>query len=60
MIFLNQQERNERKAICDGCEQKNGSRCGRCGCFLIAIQKVKFSKCPEGKWEVEEQVLDGN
>jgi hypothetical protein len=55
MIFLNQQERQERKTICDNCEKKNGVRCGMCGCFLIAMQKVKFTNCPLGKWKIEEQ-----
>jgi hypothetical protein len=54
MIFLNQQERQDRKTICDNCEKKNGVRCGVCGCFLIAMQKVKFTNCPLSKWKVEE------
>lgn len=58
MIFLKQLERDQRKSICDSCEHNTGKRCGQCGCFLIALQKIKFSKCPLGKWEVEEELTN--
>lgn len=55
MIFLKQPEREQRREICNSCEHNMGKRCSQCGCFLIALQKIKFSKCPADKWQVEEQ-----
>lgn len=49
-IFLKHEDREKRKLICDSCENKKGVRCGVCGCFLIALQKVKHMNCPAGKW----------
>ena len=50
-IFLNKEERECRKNLCDSCEKKNGFRCEVCGCFLIALQKVRRFECPLEKWE---------
>ena len=42
----------ERLAICAECPYiiDNGSRCGKCGCFLQTKTKWESSSCPIGKW----------
>jgi hypothetical protein len=50
VLFLSKKDREKRKEMCDVCDQKNGVRCSSCGCFLIALQKVKYWGCPEGKF----------
>lgn len=52
-IFLNKDEREYRKSLCDSCEKKNGFRCEVCGCFLIALQKVRRFECPLEKWDTD-------
>ena len=48
LVWATKQERQERKLICDACDKKNGVRCGECGCFLIALQKLY--RCPINKF----------
>jgi hypothetical protein len=45
----------QRLAICGDCEfQKTmaiiGRYCEKCGCILKAKTKLKWTKCPIGKW----------
>jgi hypothetical protein len=49
-IFLKQQSREERKKICDSCENKKQHTCGVCGCFLIALHKIAAAGCPLNKF----------
>jgi hypothetical protein len=49
-IFLSTEDREKRKAICDACESKDRVFCKECGCFLIALQKVKKFECQKNKW----------
>ena len=45
-------KQKERLAICAECPHivENGSRCGKCGCFLQVKTKWESSSCPIGKW----------
>ncbi len=36
-------------------EHIKGLGCDKCGCLLSAKVRSPLSKCPEGKWEVEER-----
>jgi hypothetical protein len=49
VLFADEEERQRRKQICDSCEHKNGNKCEVCGCWLIALQKVRFAECKLGK-----------
>ena len=49
-MFVNREERERRKSICDSCEHKKGKRCGLCNCFLIAIQKLTVVECKARKF----------
>jgi len=40
----------ERMAICDACEWKRGTRCGKCGCFLVLKTRCLSCECPIQKW----------
>lgn len=46
--WASKEERERRKAICEKCNRKDGVRCGVCGCFLIALQKLH--RCPIDKF----------
>lgn len=48
----NEEEYKKRLAICAECPYvvENGSRCGKCGCFLQTKAKWASSSCPIGKW----------
>lgn len=48
--FFSAEERLRNKTICLECEYNKGIRCESCGCFLIALQKIKTWACPEGKF----------
>lgn len=36
--------------ICDGCEHKQGSKCGFCGCYLAPKTRMATEHCPLEKW----------
>jgi hypothetical protein len=42
----------KRLQICSECPfiVENGSRCGKCGCFLETKTKWESSSCPINKW----------
>ena len=48
----------ERRDICDSCEHKKiviGAKfCNSCGCAIWGKTLIKWEKCPEGKWNAEE------
>lgn len=39
-----------RLEVCDGCDQRNGNRCLKCGCRLSLKAKGRAFRCPLGKW----------
>lgn len=55
-IFVDQIEKNRRMTICYNCEHiKLPSQiCGICFCFLPAKTKLTKSRCPRGKWAVNQ------
>jgi hypothetical protein len=48
-LIASKEEQQRRQKICDSCEHKNGTRCGVCGCFLIALRKWHIPNCPLNK-----------
>jgi hypothetical protein len=54
---VNEEEREQRLAICKACPSYTGIRCRHCGCGITDqatyFDKLgwKTSKCPEGKWK---------
>ena len=42
----------KRMAVCEACEWKKGSRCGKCGCFQVLKLNMNNARCPlpEPKW----------
>lgn len=43
-------ERQQRLWVCQSCPERQGIRCGLCGCFLKSKSMLKNSECPIGKW----------
>lgn len=46
---------NERRKICDNCDQLSNSSlgflsCQQCGCFYPMLTYAKSKRCPLGKW----------
>lgn len=52
MKNVTEDEQKLRLDICAECPYavEEGSRCGKCGCFLQTKTKWKSSSCPIGKW----------
>ena len=52
MKNVTEEKQAERLKICSECPfiVENGSRCGKCGCFLQVKTKWESSTCPIGKW----------
>jgi len=44
------EEEEKRISICNGCNLRNGIKCGDCGCYLMAKVKCSICKCPVDKW----------
>lgn len=42
-----------RLQICRECDQWDGSRCRKCGCFTALKVRLKGEACPIGKWSKE-------
>lgn len=40
----------ERLKICDGCDQRNGNWCAKCGCSLSVKARGRAFQCPLDKW----------
>ena len=49
-MFTDQETRQKRESICNSCENKQGVKCGVCGCFLMFLRKVNWANCPQKKW----------
>ncbi len=43
-------ERKARLAVCAGCDQLQGGRCGVCHCFVSRKAMLKGQTCPLKKW----------
>ena len=39
-----------RLRVCFTCPDRNGKRCGLCGCFLAAKTRMAGERCPAGLW----------
>lgn len=39
-----------RLAICNACEFREGTVCGKCGCFLNKKAWIATERCPVDKW----------
>lgn len=52
MKAASEELQQERLSICEKCPHivEDGSRCGKCGCFLQTKAKWASSSCPIGKW----------
>ena len=48
--LLSAEAEKARRAVCDGCEFKDGKWCTRCGCFLWAKRRLPEEHCPLAKW----------
>jgi hypothetical protein len=51
-LFVSEEVKEERLAICRGCEHYNQKqvRCKECGCFLDQKASLALDSCPIGKW----------
>lgn len=48
--LVEQDVRDSRWSICNGCERLQGDRCLECGCFMKVKVAFITSECPLGKW----------
>lgn len=48
--FRNHKERNRKLSICGGCEDFEGGKCLRCGCYMRLKSWFKRANCPVNKW----------
>lgn len=35
---------------CNGCVDRRGAKCRRCGCWIAAKVRLAAGKCPAGRW----------
>ena len=49
-VIVSKSVLEERRSVCDGCDRRDGNRCGECGCFLSLAQRLVRKDCPLGKW----------
>lgn len=49
-VYVSQEERNRRLAICEACQYFVDNRCRKCGCFALAKIELATEKCPIDKW----------
>lgn len=43
-------EKQARLAICEGCQFREDTKCGKCGCYLTKKTSWSSESCPENKW----------
>lgn len=48
--YVDMDEYNRRKGICETCPQRRGRRCAGCSCDLYTMARITNSKCPLEKW----------
>ena len=53
MKTVDKAEYERRLSICDGCDQRRGTRCLKCGCRLSLKARGRAFECPMGRWESE-------
>lgn len=49
-VGISDEKLRERLAICAACEEKQGLRCKKCGCYLSVKAVLKEAECPLRKW----------
>ena len=49
-----------RQIICDSCEFKEESKCGKCGCWLVHKTRIAEESCPMGYWNVTTSITTKN
>lgn len=42
--------REARLAVCQGCPDRNGARCDKCGCVLAWKAGLATERCPMRRW----------
>jgi hypothetical protein len=52
MKTVSEEEYQARLEICDGCDQRRGNRCLKCGCRLTLKARGRAFRCPLDKWPV--------
>lgn len=45
---------NARRAVCEGCDFRDGLKCGECGCFLREKVEMERNVCPMDLWPEDE------
>ena len=52
IVHVNDQVRDERLAVCRGCEffMSKTQQCRKCLCIMPLKTKLPHAYCPEGKW----------
>lgn len=40
----------KRRAICEGCPDRDGKQCGKCSCFIVVKTRLATEHCPVGRW----------
>ena len=40
----------QRLNACNGCPERRGAKCGRCGCWISGKIRLAAGKCPVGLW----------
>jgi len=48
--LANQEQADNRMAVCHKCEHYKNNRCAKCGCFMFLKTRIKGMKCPIGLW----------
>ena len=51
--YLKTDEAYERVKVCESCDKylERAKICGVCKCFIPAKTRLRYAKCPEGKWK---------
>jgi len=49
-VIADEETREERIEICEGCDQLRGARCAKCGCYTMKKIILQTESCPIGKW----------
>ena len=47
---VTEEQYRRRLEICDGCDQRRGNRCTKCGCRLSLKARGRAFRCPSDKW----------
>ncbi len=55
-VWVNQEDRAKRLAICASCPELVDDKCRKCGCFFLAKISLATEKCPIDKWLAVEPI----